>query len=913
MPIEVELPDGGIAEFPDGTSPDVITSTLRRQFKMEQPAAPAAASPAPAPEQKREGGALRSFGMGARDVLEGVGGMVGALVNPVANFINRGLGGSGNYFQNPGKALSDVMGLPQAESQDEKLASGAIQGAASVLPTLGFGALPAVTRAAPAVARALTAVPGLQAASGATGGLAGEAARESGAGPVGQAGAALLGGALQLGVVPAARDAARMVGNIAGRYTTAGRERAVGNLLNEFASDAGAVRAALADGQGVILEGSSPTLAQASGDPGLAVLEKGLANVNSTGHGADIKTRYDAQKAARQDALNDVLEPAQQRINEAVAGAGAELERLAPGYQRDPQNIGADMRQAFDEAYSAARDKTRAAYQAIDPEGTASFDLRPLQAQFREIVGTSRYQETPSDIARILNTMQDDITNGVNVGYRELQDMRATLGDLAQRAGASGEANAQRMATGMRAAIDDYLERAAMNPELQGGAPTAQPGSRNYREASAVARDAVNQDDWYNDLAVMAQRGLNREAVEKLGGPQMVEELNRLQPGLVRRNGTMLPDTAASELNTFESLIQETGGGTSHADADAFLNAVLDRLGSSMGRKRQATATVRDDALQQMTAPHTGFTPEQAAAFQEARALRRAQGENFEQGANQALTRRGNKQGGTAIDDSAIPGSYFGSPAGVESFMRSMGESESARRALLDYVVGQALGKGMKNGVIDPKALRGWLDRNAPQLNELAAPGRFPYDMPDLREAVQNVLATQEANLGQQRALNAIARRNAAQNWELRTARGEYPRTNDLNLSAEDRARLDAVRDDAARARDAERRAAVAGSPTAQLQRIESEINGVLDRIPGIKKAPGLRNILSMLLNYAQGNMRGGMYDMLTNATLDPAYALRLMRNAAAGVKPWMLPQTGTPQAFNAVRAMMQGMQGARQ
>lgn len=34
MAIEVELPDGSVAEFPDGTSPDVIQSTLRRQFNI---------------------------------------------------------------------------------------------------------------------------------------------------------------------------------------------------------------------------------------------------------------------------------------------------------------------------------------------------------------------------------------------------------------------------------------------------------------------------------------------------------------------------------------------------------------------------------------------------------------------------------------------------------------------------------------------------------------------------------------------------------------------------------------------------------------------------------------------------------------------------------------------------------------
>lgn len=38
--IEVETPDGGIAEFPDGTSPDAIKAALRRRFQPSQPANP---------------------------------------------------------------------------------------------------------------------------------------------------------------------------------------------------------------------------------------------------------------------------------------------------------------------------------------------------------------------------------------------------------------------------------------------------------------------------------------------------------------------------------------------------------------------------------------------------------------------------------------------------------------------------------------------------------------------------------------------------------------------------------------------------------------------------------------------------------------------------------------------------------
>lgn len=40
MPIEVDLPDGSVAEFPDGTSDDVIKGALQKRFAKPQPASP---------------------------------------------------------------------------------------------------------------------------------------------------------------------------------------------------------------------------------------------------------------------------------------------------------------------------------------------------------------------------------------------------------------------------------------------------------------------------------------------------------------------------------------------------------------------------------------------------------------------------------------------------------------------------------------------------------------------------------------------------------------------------------------------------------------------------------------------------------------------------------------------------------
>ena len=943
MPIEVELPNGGIAEFPDDTSPEVIQSTLQKQFNFKPAAVPAPVAPSlkashkafnpqevqpQAEETPQTSGAARDLGLGTRNVLEGLGGVVDAFINKPANAVNAWLGGDPNYFKNPGAGIADTLGLPKPENRSERIQSDIAQGAAGMLPTLGLGLSAKAAEYAPQVAKFFGSLPIAQIFSGASSGAASGAAREMGAGPAVQTAAALLGGGLPIAAVPAGRVALNSAKNTAGlldRLTESGQNRAAGDFLRYFARNPEKSEKSLADGVQTLVDGSEPTLAQATGDSGFSILEKGLRNTNAAGLGGDITERYAQQAQARRDALNPILDATRRNIDEAIAKAGNDLKDYAPGYMRDPQSIGADIGNAFDDAYAATKNRTNAAYDAVDPDKTASFDVRPLRDRFAEVLGSSKVQEIPPRANRIMKQMEAAIKNGENWGYAELQDARRILADVASKAAKEDQKNASRIATRLTETVDDYLENGAMKPELMGGSPTPQPGSRAYKDATAFAKDSVNQDAWYNDLEIIAQQGLNRDAVEKLGGKAMVEEFNRVFPGLVRRNGKMMPDTATADLDSFNALTESTGGGTYFANGDDFLNAVLERLGSSMGRKRAAQASIRDAALQQNARPHTGFSPEQAAAYQEAKNLRRYQGETFEQGANKPLTLRGNKQGGGAIDNSAIPGNYVKNPEAANSFMRSVGESESARQAIKDFLVKQALQEGEKNGAIDVTKLGDWLQRTEPVLNELSASKWFPYDDLNLKDVVRRVLENQQGNITQDSILKSIARKDQAGDWLLKHAQGRYPDASGLNLSEADRATLDAVRNDAQRAYEAAARANVAGSPTAQLQRIEKEMDRAIQGVPFFR-GPVL-GVVGKILNALSGNANDDIMRLLNRATLDPALALKLMRGANTASKnpfkrfvakpnttAWnTLKATGGPQAINAIRAIMAGLNGANQ
>ena len=149
-----------------------------------------------------------------------------------------------------------------------------------------------------------------------------------------------------------------MAGLIAGRaagglrttfdaFTPAGRERIAGQTLNRVAGDPSSARAALARGAEEFVPGSLPTTAQATGDTGLAMLEKGLAS--SGPQGSAIGERLLAQEEARQAAARSAL-----------------ASRAPYGGTLETGDVGARIRNAYDTNYKAARNRTGEAYRSIE-------------------------------------------------------------------------------------------------------------------------------------------------------------------------------------------------------------------------------------------------------------------------------------------------------------------------------------------------------------------------------------------------------------------------------------------------------------------------------------------------------------------------------------------------------------------
>jgi hypothetical protein len=245
MPIEVELPDGSIAEFPDGTPNEVMRQAISKRFPPQAPARTTA----------QETG--RQLGLGTRHLIEGAAQTAGILYDPIASVGNAILPGdpfmSGRAL---GQTTADTLGLPTPENPYEEFAGAttrAVTGGGGFLA--GGRALANAPGVAGQVGKVMSASPGLQLTGAATGGASADVARQSGASPGWQVAAGIVGGLTPsvLATAPAAATRGVLRG-----------------------SDATPLRENIAAFQAA---GAMPTVAQATGRQGVQAVEQTLGRL----------------------------------------------------------------------------------------------------------------------------------------------------------------------------------------------------------------------------------------------------------------------------------------------------------------------------------------------------------------------------------------------------------------------------------------------------------------------------------------------------------------------------------------------------------------------------------------------------------------------------------------------------------
>lgn len=181
-----------------------------------------------------------------------------------------------NMVTGAGDAAADALSLPEARTDNEKLAMAIGKGAIGALPGLGIGS---ALRAGGGVARTagniLRGAPATQVASGAAAGGASEYTMQKTANPT----MALLAG-LGAGGAATAGMAGASTARVALRpLTKGGREQIVGDVLNMSATDAPRAIQKL-DRAGEIIPGSKPLSGVAARDPGLINLQRGVERMD---------------------------------------------------------------------------------------------------------------------------------------------------------------------------------------------------------------------------------------------------------------------------------------------------------------------------------------------------------------------------------------------------------------------------------------------------------------------------------------------------------------------------------------------------------------------------------------------------------------------------------------------------------
>jgi hypothetical protein len=633
-----------------GYSDDELLSHL-----TQSDAAPAREAPSTAQR------AARGFGLGVRDVVEGAAAVPGLLYDAAAYPLNKLLQGVNavtgaqlpliNGAAENVAAAGDVVGLPRTETNSERLISGAVQGAASTLPTMGAGVALQGVRGAGGVVNALLGAPVSQVVGGAASGAAVEGAREGGYGPAAQMAAGFVGGVAGAGAVATGAAGARGVRALAQPFTEGGRQEIVGNLLLRSSGRPGTLETRLAAGADPIVPGSVPTTAEAARDPGLASLQRAVQGMDPASADAFAMrdaTRDAARRAEMQaiepteggaprvaEAVRDVVGREEQRFDNAATAANRRVtERLAALPDRvEPSQAGGIIRGELGEAQDTARAATSRAYEAIDPEGTSRLPLGPVQEAARNAEGRF-FGDMAGPMPRELRAALDDVYTAATetAPYQTMQNLRARLGALDSHP----DPRVQAVVGQMRQAIDDTAERAALPYERPSAPRTLEDIERQFAGEGAdqnpdIARRLEMSRDDLNVSGGEAQAPGGQSALQFIirngglrdeGGEvrNMLGGTARTRPGLLNDRSGLSLDEAAERLRE-AGFVRGTGyaergptGATQREildllDAELRGEAKVYRGGEAVDMRAGRSASLADDMDREIAARGGVYDP----------------------------------------------------------------------------------------------------------------------------------------------------------------------------------------------------------------------------------------------------------------------------------------------------------------
>ncbi len=248
---------------------------------------------------------LRTIGRTGRNIAQGAPSLLGMATDAPAHVYEALSGNQAPAVTKPYQSYTQALESPQLADQTptERVSSDiqrALAGTAGSMGMAGPLAVPAAGQAPTAqnlIAQSMQANPGMQMASSATGATASGVTREMGGGQGAQLAAGLVGGMAPPLLQSGGNLLAQTVKNVIKPITKSGQEEIAANILQDQATDPVKAAQNLRNAQEIV-PGSPRTMGEASQDPGLMQVEKGLRNRDMASFANTISDQNTAQQAA---------------------------------------------------------------------------------------------------------------------------------------------------------------------------------------------------------------------------------------------------------------------------------------------------------------------------------------------------------------------------------------------------------------------------------------------------------------------------------------------------------------------------------------------------------------------------------------------------------------------------------------
>ncbi len=500
--IQARMPDGTTLQFPTET-PDEVVDRAAREYIASLPP-PSTSS--------------RNIGLGTRATAQGLGALPGMVYDAAGGIVNTGVAGLGALGVNLPRVrtarenintLATAAGLPEPTTPDERLMGAAVEGAASVLPSMGLGAAlqgargasEAVQRFSPSLAQAMAptgapasariTLPGdvirqaempaggaltrallgpvsTQVAAGVGGNLAAQSAQEAGASVPVQVLANLGGGLAGAAGAETARSGGRLLSAMVQPFTETGRQRVAGEALAAGSYSPGTLAARIQEGlttPDARLPASIPTTAQAARDPALMRTE---SSVRGGALGVQPQTIIGdadfARNASRTAALEGMAD------NSFPEVRGATVRQAIEGAE---QGMGARVNQLFD----IARDRNANRY-----------PVRGVVDEARRAASVFDPARGGGGVPAELQSVIDDLADLRAVDLSQAQNIRSRLGEIAGKASAAGDNRLASAAGRISASLENTIDDPRWMEAVAGRREMGSALGRNEAGANATGR-----------------------------------------------------------------------------------------------------------------------------------------------------------------------------------------------------------------------------------------------------------------------------------------------------------------------------------------------------------------------------------------------------------------------------------------